>query len=94
MREIIVPAAAEGKRLDRFLAAELPALPMGLRQKFLRVKRIKVNGRAAQGETRLAAGDRLSLYIGDDFFAVPKKIDPFFTTVAIVVFPTRYPTAP
>ena len=23
-----------------------------------------------------------------------KKIDPFFTTVAIVVFPTRYPTAP
>ena len=26
MREIIVSAAAEGKRLDRFLAAELPAL--------------------------------------------------------------------
>ncbi len=82
MKEIIVPASADGKRLDRFLAGELPALKMGLRQKFLRLKRIKVNGKAAAGETRLAAGDRLSLYIGDEFFAVPKKIDPFLSKIA------------
>ena len=81
MREIIVSAAAEGKRLDRFLAAELPALPMGLRQKFLRLKRIKLNGKAVQGETRLAAGDRLNLYIGDEFFVVPKKEDPFLSKI-------------
>lgn len=82
MKEIIVPASADGKRLDRFLTGELPALKMGLRQKFLRLKRIKVNGKAASGETRLAAGDRLSLYIGDEFFAVPKKIDPFLSKIA------------
>lgn len=82
MKEIIVPASADGKRLDRFLASALPALKMGLRQKFLRLKRIKVNGKAAAGETRLAAGDRLSLYIGDEFFAVPKKIDPFLSKIA------------
>ena len=82
MREMIVPAAAEGKRLDRFLAAELPALPMGLRQKFLRLRRIKLNGKAAQGETRLVAGDRLNLYIGDEFFVVSKKTDPFLSKIA------------
>ena len=30
----------------------------------------------------IAAGDRLSLYIGDEFFAVPKKIDPFLSKIA------------
>lgn len=38
--------------------------------------------RPPPGETRLAAGDRLSLYIGDEFFAVPKKIDPFLSKIA------------
>ena len=81
MKEIIVPANADGKRLDRFLASELPALPMGLRAKFLRLKRFRVNGKVAAGDTRLQKGDRLNLYIGDEFFAIPKKVDPFLSKI-------------
>ena len=81
MKEMIVPAAADGKRLDRFLASELPALPMGLRQKFLRLKRFRVNGKVAQGDLRLNAGDTLNLYIGDEYFVKPRKVDPFLSKI-------------
>ena len=79
MREFTVTAEYEDRRLDRWLRAELPALPMGQMQKFLRLKRIKLNGKGAQGDTRLHRGDTLQLYIEDEFFAKPKKIDPFLS---------------
>ena len=34
-------------------------LPMGLREKYIRLKRIKLNGKGAQRDTRLKAGDVL-----------------------------------
>lgn len=79
MREFTVSQQYAGKRLDRWLSSELPALPMGLMQKFLRLKRIKVNGKAAQRDTRLNANDVLQLYINDEFFEKPKAVDPFLS---------------
>lgn len=52
---------------------------MGLMQKFIRLKRIKVNGKGAQRDTRLNEGDVLQLYINDEFFKKPKAIDPFLS---------------
>ena len=45
MREYTIEKQNEGQRLDRWLPAELPALPLSLMQKFIRLKRIKVNGK-------------------------------------------------
>lgn len=79
MREFIVDRAQDGRRLDRWLSSELPALPKGLAQKYIRLKRVKLNGKGAQQDTRLHEGDRLQLYIGDEFFEKPKAIDPFLS---------------
>ena len=77
MREFVLDAQQEGRRLDRFVSSVALSLPMGLRQKFLRLKKVKVNGRPAQGDVRLHAGDTVSLYIGDEFFERPKAADRF-----------------
>ena len=71
--------AQEGKRVDRWLSIAAPALPMGLRQKYLRLKRVKVNGRPAKGEDRLHAGDVVNVFIGDEFFTEPRREDRFLS---------------
>lgn len=77
MREFVIEQKDDGKRLDKWIQRELPTLKMGLRQKYLRLKRFKVNGKAAQGEFRLTAGDMLRIYLNDDCFEKPKKEDAF-----------------
>lgn len=75
MRQLTVDAQGQDKRLDKYILKQLPSLPMGMMQKYLRLKRIKLNGKPAKGDQRLNAGDVLSLYIDDDFFAQPRKVD-------------------
>ena len=72
MREITVGPNDAGQRLDRFVAKAVPALPPALLQKYIRLKRIKVDGRGAKRDTRLDAGSVLRLYINDEFFGKPK----------------------
>ena len=71
MKELTIGPNDAGQRLDRFLLKAVPLLPSSLCQKYLRLKRFKLNGKAAKGETRLQAGDVLSLYINDEFFEKP-----------------------
>jgi len=71
MREIIIGKNDAGQRTDHFLIKALPALPPSLRQKYLRLKRIKRNGGRCHPEDRLQEGDVLTLYIGDEFFEKP-----------------------
>ena len=72
MKELTIGPNDAGQRLDRFLLKAVPLLPASLCQKYLRLKRFKLNGKAAtKGETRLTAGDVLSLYINDEFFEKP-----------------------
>lgn len=68
MRELIIGKNDAGQRLDRFLSKRLPLLPAPLAQKYIRLKRIKVNGRKARRDERLNSGDAVQLYINDEFF--------------------------
>ena len=47
--------------------------PETLLQKYIRIKRIKLNGKGAKRDTRLSEGDVLSLYINDEFFEKPRE---------------------
>ena len=62
-----------GQRLDRFVGKAVPLLPESLLQKYIRLKRIKLNGRGAKRDTRLNSGDVLQLYINDEFFEKPRE---------------------
>ena len=57
-----------GMRMDRFTAKVCPALPTSLLYKYIRIKRIKVNGKRTELSYRLAYGDKVDMYINDDFF--------------------------
>lgn len=81
MREFTIDRQSAGKRLDRWLAAAAPSLPAGLMQKYLRLKRVKLNGRPAARDARLNEGDLVQLYIEDEFFARPKTADPFYSRI-------------
>lgn len=79
MREFTVDQSAQGRRLDKWLRSSFPLLALGVMQKSLRLKRVKVNGSAAQGDLRLAAGDRVVLFIDDALLETPKKVDLFLS---------------
>ena len=68
MKQFTATANDEGVRLSRFVQSVTTGLPASLLYKSFRNKRIKVNGRRAAPDTRLAAGDRIELYINDEFF--------------------------
>ena len=73
MKELRVGQNDAGQRLDRFVGKAVPLLPDSLLQKYIRLKRIKLNGKGAKRDTRLAAGDVLQLYINDEFFEKPRE---------------------
>ena len=73
MKEFQITKNDAGQRLDRFLAKTVPLLPASLAQKYIRLKRVKLNGKRAERDTRLAEGDLLQLYINDEFFDTPKE---------------------
>lgn len=73
MKELTIGKNDANQRLDRFLDKAVPLLPASLCQKYLRLKRFKVNGKAAKGDQRLQEGDLLQLYIGDEFFQKPSE---------------------
>ena len=79
MKELTIGTNDAGQRLDRFLAKAVPLLPASLAQKYIRLKRIKRNGARAQRDTRLEAGDRLQLYINDEFFDTPREDNAYLT---------------
>ena len=79
MRELTIGKNDAGQRLDRFVAKNLPLLPPALLQKYIRLKRIKVNGGRAQRDQRLREGDVLQLYINDEFFDKPREDNLFLT---------------
>lgn len=56
------------QRLDKFLGKYLKKLPETLLYKYIRLKRIKVNGKRSEASYLLKLGDVLSIYINDEFF--------------------------
>jgi 23S rRNA pseudouridine955/2504/2580 synthase len=73
MKEITIGKNDAGQRLDRFLSKVIPLLPDSLLHKYIRIKRVKCNGKAVARDYRLNTGDVLSLYINDEFFEKPRE---------------------
>ena len=82
MKELTVTKNDAGQRLDRFLAKAVPLLPASLCQKYIRLKRIKVDGKRADRDTRLVEGGVIQLYINDEFFDTPKPENAYLTVSA------------
>ncbi|MBQ9736065.1 MAG: RluA family pseudouridine synthase [Clostridia bacterium] len=68
MRELTVRRNDAGQRLDKFLSKALPSLPPALLYKSVRLKKIKVNRRRAEGKQMLVEGDTIQLFLKDEFF--------------------------
>ena len=79
MKEFTIGKNDAGQRLDRWLAKTLPLLPGPLAQKYIRLKRVKVNGKGSQRDVRLQVGDLLQLYINDEFFDQPREDNAFLS---------------
>lgn len=77
MKELTVSKNDENQRLDRFVGKAVPLLPDALLQKYIRLKRIKLNGKGAKRDERIKKGDVLQLYINDEFFEVPTEENAF-----------------
>ena len=82
MKELRIGANDALQRLDRFVGKAVPLLPESLLQKYIRLKRIKVNGRGAKRDTRLNAGDCVQLYINDEFFEAPREENSYLKIAA------------
>ena len=79
MKEFTIGKNDAGQRLDRWLAKTLPLLPAPLAQKYIRLKRVKVNGKGSKRDVRLCQGDLLQLYINDEFFETPNRENAFLS---------------
>lgn len=69
MKEIIISQNEGGQRIDKFLSKRFKTMPQSLVYKYLRTKRIKLNGKKAAPGDFVQEGDLLSFYIADEFFA-------------------------
>ena len=68
MKSFTVGKNDAGLRLDKFVTKTAPLLPATLLYKYIRLKRIKVDGKRAEINTRLALGSVVEMYINDEFF--------------------------
>ena len=83
------------KRLDKFIAKAAPMLPKNLMYKYIRLKRIKVNGKKSDIAFRLKEGDVVEMYINDEFFEAgqdkydflkaPKSLDIIYEDENIIL---------
>lgn len=74
MREFVINRNDSGQRLDKYITKSVPLLPKSLMYKYIRSKRIKVNGKKSDIAYKLLENDIVSMYINDEFFeeVIPK----------------------
>lgn len=82
MKEFVITKNDVSLRLDKFITKNCPTLPTSLMFKYIRIKRIKVNGKRAEISTRLNLGDTVSAYINDEFFTPVKPTYDFLSAPA------------
>ncbi|MGN0777378.1 MAG: RluA family pseudouridine synthase [Candidatus Ventricola sp.] len=81
MKSIQVDRSWDGRRLTRFLQKAMPSASMGQIRRFLRLGRVKVDGRRANEETVLRENALVEMYVEDGFFAQAEKADPFYSKI-------------
>ncbi len=79
MKTLTAGANDAGQRVDRLLSRTYKNLPPALIYKYLRLKRIKLNGGRAKPEDRLREGDVLELYVNDELLDSPPPEQAFLT---------------
>ncbi len=72
MKEFIIKENDANMRVDKFIPKVAPSLPSNLIQKYIRLKRVKVNSARTTAATRLIVGDIVTMYINDEFFEVSR----------------------
>ena len=81
MKSIQVDRSWDGRRLTRFLQKAMPSATMGQIRRFLRLGRVKVDGRRAGEETVLHESAVVDMYVEDEFFAEAERADPFYSKI-------------
>jgi len=81
MKEYSIKNNDAGQRLDRFTSKVVPLLPSSLVQKYIRIKRIKVNGKGAKRDYKLITGDVVQMYINDEFFEAQNEENAYLKVV-------------
>lgn len=71
-----VEAEDDGQRLDRWLKKRVPELPYALAQKLIRKGAIRIDGRKAQMDSRLAEGQEVRLPVFENYSPEKKKPRP------------------
>ena len=74
MRSFTIGKNDAGQRLDKFLEKAVPLLPKSLMYKYIRLKRIKLNGGRTEFNAILKEGSLLELYINDEFFSENEEL--------------------
>lgn len=77
MKEFVISKNDSGQRADKFIIKAVPKLPQSLLYKFIRTKRIKLNGKRCDISAKLNVGDRIEMYINDEFFEDEKPLYEF-----------------
>ncbi len=72
MKTVTINKNDSGQRLDKFLTKYLKNTTWGNIYKYIRKKRIKVNGKRAEISYKLCEGDVLDMYINDECFGQDK----------------------
>lgn len=81
MKSFEIEKNDESQRLDKFIHKAAPLLPQSLLYKYIRTKRIKVNRKRAEISTRLRLGDKVDMYINDEFFEKKESTYDFFKSI-------------
>ncbi len=74
MKTITVNRNDANQRIDKFLQKYFKTMPLGAIYKFIRKKRVKVNGKKVDNDYRLIENDTIDLYINDSFFEEADEI--------------------
>lgn len=82
MRSVEIGTNDAGQRLDKFMGKFFPSMPQSLLYKYIRKKCVRVNGRHANADCRLNAGDVLAFYIKDEFFSSSEPEQAYKTVSA------------
>lgn len=77
MKKFVAGSNDAGQRLDKYLSKLLSGASMGMIYKWIRKKRVKINGKKQEISYQLQEGDVLELYINDEFFDEEKSIPSF-----------------
>lgn len=79
MKKIVVNPNDANQRIDKFLQKYFKAMPLGMIYKYIRKKRVKVNGKKVDISYKLVEADIIELYINDEFFEEVSANDAFKT---------------